>query len=390
MGGEGARPRIALVSAGDTGSRGASSGVYYFTARALEERCGEVAHLGPVGSPALRRGKLKRLAYRALTGKGYDYLHTLALARDYADRFGRALEGGRFDLVFAPEAATEIAFLRTGLPIVYLSDTTFALARDYYPLYRNLSASSVRQGDAVEAAAIGRAQALIYPTRWAARSAVEDYGAAPGKVHVVPLGANLEKAPARGEVLGRGEHDRCELLFVGVDWERKGGRIALETLEVLEGMGVDAHLTVCGCRPPAGISHPRLRVVPYLDKDDPAQAAELGGLYREADFLLFPSRAENSGFVLSEAAAFGLPVLAAATGGIPDMIEEGRNGFVLPLEAEGAEYAGKVREAWEDRSALARLRAMSRDAYEARLNWGSWADRVDGIIRSVLGGEVQR
>lgn len=384
MGGNKGRPRIAMVTAGDPRNRVDSSGVYYYTARAMSEHCGEVDLLGPVHSRALGSGRMLRLAYRALTGKGYDFLHTFSLARDYARKFGQALQGKHYDLVFAPEAATEIAFLETDMPIVYMSDTTFRLARDYYPLYTNLAARSVRQGEAVEAAAIARAGALVFPSAWAARSAIEHYGAPRNKVHVLFLGPNMEDVPRREQVLDHPASSVCRLLFVGVNWERKGGPVAFETMIELERAGIETSLTVCGCVPPPAFEHPHIKVIPYLDKNDPAQATALDELYMQADFLLFPSRAENSGFVLSEAAAFALPVIASDTGGIPDIVIGGSNGLVLPLEAGGAEYAAKIGELWDDQAAYRALRASSRDVFEQDLNWETWGKKMNDIIESIL------
>jgi len=55
-----------------------------------------------------------------------------------------------------------------------------------------------------------------------------------------------------------------KFLFVGVDWKRKGGDIALETIDLLDKKGYDVHFTACGCTPPN--SHPKMVVIPFLDK----------------------------------------------------------------------------------------------------------------------------
>lgn len=50
-------------------------------------------------------------------------------------------------------------------------------------------------------------------------------------------------------------------------------------------------------------------------------------------------RADCIPFVFNEANAFGLPMITADTGGVPDMIRIGENGYVLPYGARGFEYA---------------------------------------------------
>lgn len=376
--------KIAFISAGDPDDKAYSSGVYHYTSRALEEQCGEVHHLGPARPLSYRLGKAQRHASRILLRRNYDFLHSRRLAGAYARIFGRALAQGDYDIVFAQEAATEIALLETDIPIVYGSDTTFALARDYYPFYTNLMRSSAAQADALEASAIGKAAALVYPTPWAARSAIEDYGAAESRVHVFPYGANLDNVPARDEIEDRVPSGACRLLLVGVDWERKGCDVALDALRELGEMGVDASLTVCGCSPPHGVSHPRLTVIPYLDKNDREQGARLAGLFLAADFFLLPSRAENAAFVLCEAAAYGLPALGASTGGIPGIIQDGINGFLLPPDADGRAYAAKIREVLADQALYRELRRSSRQRFEDELNWETWGRRVREVLEGCL------
>ena len=66
----------------------------------------------------------------------------------------------------------------------------------------------------LEKRAIEKARLLLYPTRWAADSAIKDYGADPQKVRVIPFGANIEHPPAKRDVLNKTNLDRCVLLFL--------------------------------------------------------------------------------------------------------------------------------------------------------------------------------
>jgi glycosyltransferase involved in cell wall biosynthesis len=67
------------------------------------------------------------------------------------------------------------------------------------------------------------------------------------------------------------------------------------------------------------------------------QGAELGAAFASADAFVFPSRTETLGLVLLEAMAAGCPVVAARSGGIPDIVEDGTNGFLFdPADENGA------------------------------------------------------
>ena len=352
-------------------------------ARALEKHCGEVRYLGPVRP--LRRVivSLRKRMTKALIGKNYDHLHDLSLARRYGEIFKRKIEGEPFDVVFAPVAATEIAFLDTHVPIAYSSDGTFALIKDYYGIFANLMDASVREGHFVEGAAIRKARVLIYPSKWVAESAVRDYGADRSKIRVIPFGANLEEIPPRESVLQKKKSDRCKLLFVGVDWVRKGGDIAVETLVKLREMGVPAELTVCGCTPPTESTRAMLTIIPFIDKQDEAQRRRLVELYSTSDFLLLPTRAECFGIVFCEANAFGLPAITTDTGGVSGAVRNGDNGFMLPLSARGSEYARLISELWRDGEAYAALAHSSRAAFEQRLNWDAWGAQVSKLLAEI-------
>src|SRR5262249_16131295 len=102
------------------------------------------------------------------------------------------------DAIVAVAASNYVAFLRTGRPIIYISDATFAAIERLYPDFRTLPAWLRRDGNDLERRALCRANHVFYPSQWARRSAVKDYGVDDGKVHVLPFGPNLS-----GELLGK-------------------------------------------------------------------------------------------------------------------------------------------------------------------------------------------
>ena len=252
----------------------------------------------------------------------------------------------------------------------------------YYPLSQ-VHPITRWEGNHLEKQAILNADALIYASDWAARSAIEDYGANSDKINIIPFGANIDDVPAR-ETLSDGSTDgRLRLLFVGQDWERKGGQIAFDALLALLGRGIDTELTVIGCTPGGNLAHPSLRVIPNLDKNLPAQRAALAEFYRGSDIFLLPTRAECSGIVFCEAGAYGLPIISTQTGGVPTVVVEGTNGFLLPHDADGKVYAERLAALWGNRAAYLRMRQSSRDRYETVLNWTAWAAKVRQLIEQL-------
>ena len=374
---------IAFLTAQDPLDRRSWSGTYYYMATALAKYCGKVTPLGPVNLHQIFLGKVLNKASRLLFNSAYNYSHNLSLARKYARIFQKKLSAGQFDLIFAPVASVEIALLEAGTPIVTCQDATFALMDGYYSSFSNFSSRARREANLVESLAIGKSRLALYSSQWAARSAIHDYHADPGKVHVIPYGANLDETPSREAILAKKKSERCRLLFLGAQWDRKGGDIAFETLAKLEELKVPGQLTVCGCVPPKRYAHQNLKVIPFLNKNISAQRAKLHDLLLSSDFLLVPTRAECFGIVFCEASAYGLPVITADTGGITEVVKSGENGCVLPHSAVAADYAKVIYEIFSDESRYYELVRRSRAAYEERLNWDAWGRKVRQLFDEI-------
>ena len=368
----------------DRGTARSWSGTVYYVAQALQKHCGKITYFQPL-FPCWRQKKIERIMMRAtqlLLKKQYTY--NFILAHSYAKAGARWLESQTADIIVAPAGVIETAFLETDIPIILVEDATFGQLTGYYPEYSNLLKRSIFERDTIQDRALKKASAVIYSSAWAARSAIEDYGADPRKIHVVPFGANLDVVPLEEVVLARKKSERCCLLFLGVDWVRKGGDIAFETLLKLEELGIQAELIICGCTPPKGVVHERIKVIPFLDKNDKKQRKELDRLLMLADFLLLPTRAEAYGLVFCEAAAFGLPVIATNTGGVSEIVREGENGFLLPYEAPGEAYAEVIAKLYRDDNRYAQLIRASRAAFEERLNWDAWGSAVRQILADMF------
>jgi glycosyltransferase involved in cell wall biosynthesis len=377
--------KIAFLTVEHAHDRCSFSGCLYYMGKALEQYCGEVTYLERIVSWERRAlGRIMREAAKRHFKWRIAHKRLLFVAKKQAKIAAHRLAGQQFDLIVAHDCVPEIAFLQTDIPVLLITDITFRLQQDYSAEYSHLLAFSVRQGEIIEQAAFQNASKLLFNSSWAARSAIEDYGVDPQKVHVIAHGANLDHIPPREQVLAKKSSEQCRLLFVGVDWQRKGGDIAYETLLKLEEMGIEAELTVCGCVPPTGMTHPRITVIPFLNKNDERQVRELEKLYAMSDFLILPTRSEAFGVVFCEAGAFGLPVITTHAGGVPDVVRDGENGFLLPLDARGDEYAEVIAKIYRDDQRYAQIVRSGRAAFDERLNWDAWGIAVKNIMDKTL------
>jgi glycosyltransferase involved in cell wall biosynthesis len=158
------------------------------------------------------------------------------------------------------------------------------------------------------------------------------------RVHLWQRGVDTETfrpdlaSPAMRDRLSQGHPEAPLLLYVGrLSAEKEVDRIKA----VLESIPA-ARLALVGNGPnrEALVKHfaqTHTNFVGYLHGE------ELGAAYASADAFIFPSRTETLGLVLLEAMAAGCPVIAANSGGIPDIVTNGVNGFMFdPADDQGA------------------------------------------------------
>ena len=377
------RLRIAFATSNDPTNIRSWSG----TSRHMYMGLKSFADVEPI-CPTLSR--LQRLSLRRwkpveiLTGKKFLPKHSISYSLMCARYIQRRLKGKKFDLIFAPAASAEIAFLKTDLPLVYLSDATFSLMIDYYERFSNLSNSSIEQGNLIEERTLSRASRIIMSSRWAAESVVNNYSISPEKVSVMLFGPNIEIASGKKITRPKKLSPPIRLLFVGVDWSRKGGETACNAMKELNNRGVETYLTVCGCVPPSEFTDSRMKVIPFLDKSKPDELEAFYRLFEEAHLFVLPTRAECSGMVLGEAAAFGLPALTTRTGGLEDAFLDGVSGFLIDSPDDYLEYVEKIISLIKDDRMYPMLCQGALNRSRDVLNWETWTAGVRSVLADTV------
>ena len=110
---------------------------------------------------------------------------------------------------------------------------------------------------------------------------------------------------------------------------------------------------------------------------------KLAAAYAVADAFVFPSRTETLGLVLLEAMAAGCPAIAARSGGIPDIVTDGQNGYLFePNDPQGAIAA--TQQLFANPESHLQLRSNARAEAE-RWSWAAATKQLQAYYRRVVG-----
>ena len=123
------------------------------------------------------------------------------------------------------------------------------------------------------------------------------------------------------------------ILFVGVDWERKGGPILLKVFERILEKYPDASLTIVGC-------NPRIHNLPNCHILGKIPLEKVASQYDSASIFFLPTLKEPFGVAFVEAMSFRLPIIANNIGCIPDLVKNDYNGYLIDNDIE--KYADAI------------------------------------------------
>ena len=123
---------IGFVSSKNSQDISSLSGGLYYMSKALIKHCGEVVPFYLDINFPLLIGKMYNKITRFFMGKQYMYQHSLLYTYICGKVLTRKLKKNKIDIIFASRSASQIAFLKTDVPIIYTSDATFKLMEDYY------------------------------------------------------------------------------------------------------------------------------------------------------------------------------------------------------------------------------------------------------------------
>lgn len=308
---------------------------------------------------SLLRGRTR--PWRAFFGTTFAFRRMSALAR-------RFVEGGGFDLSFQMQSLFDAS--APGVPHFVYTDHTH-LANLSYPDFDRRSLRGPRWL-ALERGLYADAALVFTRSRNISDSLREEYGCPPERVVCVGAGSNTQVPDDPAPSGARGDGG---LLFVGVDFERKGGPELLRAFEALREGRPGLRLVIVGCRP--AVDTPGVEVRGTLPLE------EVRRCYEAADVFCLPTRLEPFGVAIIEAMHFGLPVVATRVGAVPELVRDGEGGYLSEVgDVDG--LAAAIERLLADPAAARAMGERNRARARAEFTWPGVAARMAEHVRARL------
>lgn len=179
---------------------------------------------------------------------------------------------------------------------------------------------------------------------------------------------NVEPPPGTGRLLMYGRMEAY-----------KGLPILLQACRILDAQSCDYHLTLAGMGPELSALQQDFRALrsctvrnDFISREDSIQ------LFRECDFALAPYTGASQSGVIAAAFANGRPVIASDVGGLPDVVQDRRNGFLVPAGNPQA-LADAIHEGLKGSPSNRNLWRAALSCSEQEFSWSAAANRLTQI-----------
>ena len=200
------------------------------------------------------------------------------------------------------------------------TDNTYMLSERYFPEWAPLRGRARAEWLAMERETYQRAAFLFPRSEFLRQSMIQDYGCHPDRVIRVGGGSNFPVVSLENK-----RYDTQTALFVGSDFERKGGMALLQAWEMVRHALPDAQLWIVGPKRSYGESRPGIHWHGFVsDRQAVAQ------MYQQATAFVMPSLFEPWGHVFFEAMSNGLPCIGSDRGATPEIVQHGQTGLLVP------------------------------------------------------------
>jgi len=376
--------RILFVNKDDIFSKNTWSGIPYFIFKNLKENASEVDYLSPV---EIKRNIVLIIFFKAikriiklLTGyDNVDFYEYVLMPKKLNKKIENYLKtNNNYDAIITT-SFIPFVYYSNKIPLIIITDATI---KKLYEDYNNYSLKQYYFIQKQSIKATNNASLIISSSEYISDAIVNNYELPESKVRTIPFGANFSENENYLRQRNIDKSKTIKFLFVGRDFYRKGGDIAIEICDKLKLKGINLKLSIAGTKIPKEHKRDYIENYIYLNKEIPEENKILIELYNNAHFFIMPSRAEMYGIVFCEAASLGLPVITSNRGGITQIVKDNETGIVMDLESGFDKYIERINELINDNRKYQIMSINSGKRYSDILNWGVF---IKNLLNEISG-----
>lgn len=202
-------------------------------------------------------------------------------------------------------------------------------------------------------------------------SVIKQYDIPPERVACVYYGANV----ADSGIYDPAKYAKKNILFVGIDWLRKGGPDLIEAFGAVLKIHPDATLTIVGASP--DIAQRNVKVVGRVP------IHEMKSYYEQASIFCLPTTLEPSATAFIEAQSYRLPLVVTNIGAAPDFTVNEENGYLVEIHRPD-QIANALLRLLDDPRLCERMGNAGFQRTVEKYNWDSVAARMKEHILASL------
>lgn len=327
--------------------------------------------------------KIIRLIYKTF-GKDYHFYRKKVILNYLSKSVNKKLDAINYDYIIA-FGTLPLYNITSNKKIIMWSDATFQNILNYYNDYKNLSIAQINEFENIEKEVLKKTDYVCLTSSWATKTAIEHYKLPENKVFETPFGANLlDEVEVDIEDLKNKSNnlETLELLFIGKNWERKGGEKLFDLATKLKKKNINFKLKIIGCSPaiPENLQT-NIKSYGLLDKRKNDENQLFNELLKKSHFFIMPSTAEAFGHVYCEANAYGIPAIGNKTGGVTSVILDNINGFTFNEESFVDDCFNYLKNIQNKNEEYLSLCLSSRKRYDEYLNWHTSIKKILNIIQ---------
>jgi glycosyltransferase involved in cell wall biosynthesis len=360
--------------------RGGWKSMQFHLLRALEARLGSALRIESVDVPEEQWGKwLSRVQKKLWIPRPYTYYSESRLSAFAAVVGSKLPVNHLLPVVFF--GALPFVKCRPLQPYYIYTDGAFFIHYWEYNADHSHRRSDVERICRMEAEFMRGSAGVWCSSQWVADRITKEYHLAEGLARQVGTGPGSVPPPVEPI-----RHENFLLMIAG-DFERKGGRLAVDSVAAARKAGADVNLKFIGAKPPEEVlGLPFVEWCGWLNPQKEPDRTRFAEILSRAGTQILLSRSDLTPLVIPEAASYSKATLATAVGGIPEMIQPGKTGWLTASKNDPEVIGRQIADIFKTPNLVAETGARAKDHCARHWSW----EAVGGVCTSNMNNETTR